>query len=447
GARGGNHGLSSPAGEEGKRGPRGEPGSAGPLGPPGERGTPGNRGFPGQDGLAGPKGAPGERGTAGAGGPKGASGDPGRPGESGLPGARGERGFPGERGGAGPQGLQGPRGLPGTPGTDGPKGLTGPIGPPGPSGPNGEKGTDGQPGLKGDQGEGSYWFLDLKALVVLRDLLVPPDSLVLLAESAPLGNPGGVGPSGPPGKDGPKGVRGGGGPPGRQGDAGLRGPAGTSGEKGDPSEDGPSGNAGSDGPPGRDGSPGVKGCNIDTIKVFCNMETGKSCVHPKPASIPHKNWWSNKSKDRKHVWLGETMNGGFHFSYGSDSLAPTSASTQMTFLRLLSTEASQNLTYHCRNSQQPLGTYSVMEDGCTKHTGQWGKTVIEYRSQKTSRLPLVDIAAMDTGGADQEFGGRIRWLHLKLHPAVLMALSGLAEVYFWGEKETRAQGTQAVRAL
>lgn len=29
-------------------------------------------------------------------------------------------------------------------------------------------------------------FLDLKALVVLRDLLVPPDSLVLLAESAPL---------------------------------------------------------------------------------------------------------------------------------------------------------------------------------------------------------------------------------------------------------------------
>lgn len=39
-----------------------------------------------------------------------------------------------------------------------------------------------------------------------------------------------------------------------------------------------------------------------------------------------------------------------------------------------------------------------------KHTGQWGKTVIEYRSQKTSRLPIVDIAPMDIGGADQEFG-------------------------------------------
>ena len=81
------------------------------------------------------------------------------------------------------------------------------------------------------------------------------------------------------------------------------------------------------------------------------------------------------------------------FSYGDDSLAPNTAAIQMTFLRLLSTEASQNLTYHCRNSVAYLDaatgnlkkalllqgsndveiraegnsrfTYSVMEDGCT----------------------------------------------------------------------------------
>lgn len=57
-----------------------------------------------------------------------------------------------------------------------------------------------------------------------------------------------------------------------------------------------------------------QGCTIDAIKVFCNMETGESCVQPKPNSIPRKNWWSSKSKDRKHVWFGETMNGGFHVS-------------------------------------------------------------------------------------------------------------------------------------
>lgn len=44
--------------------------------------------------------------------------------------------------------------------------------------------------------------------------------------------------------------------------------------------------------------------------------------------------------------------------------------------------------------------YSVLQ----KHTGQWGKTVIEYKTQKTSRLPIVDIAPLDIGGANQEFG-------------------------------------------
>lgn len=57
-----------------------------------------------------------------------------------------------------------------------------------------------------------------------------------------------------------------------------------------------------------------QGCTVDAIKVFCNMETGESCVLPKPSTIPRKNWWSSKSKERKHIWFGETMNGGFHVS-------------------------------------------------------------------------------------------------------------------------------------
>lgn len=85
--------------------------------------------------------------------------------------------------------------------------------------------------------------------------------------------------------------------------------------------------------------------------------------------------------------------GLMQFSYGDDSLAPNTAAIQMTFLRLLSTEASQNLTYHCKNSVAYMDastgnlkkavllqgsneveiraegnsrfTYSVMTDGCT----------------------------------------------------------------------------------
>lgn len=170
------------------------------------------------------------------------------------------------------------------------------------------------------------------------------------------------------------------------------------------------------------------GSTADAIKAFCNMETGETCVQPTIASLPKKNWWTAKSKDRKHIWFGD-MNGGFQFSYAQNN---PFASVQMNFLRLLSTEASQNVTYHCKNSiaymDQASGnlkkalllggsneveiraegnsrfTYSVLEDGCKKHTGRWGKTVFEYKTTKTSRLPILDIAPRDIGGADQEFG-------------------------------------------
>ncbi|NBI73792.1 hypothetical protein D3Z50_22805, partial [Clostridiaceae bacterium] len=49
-------------------------------------------------------------------------------------------------------------------------------------------------------------------------------------------------------------------------------------------------------------------------------------------------------------------------------------------------------------------TYTVTEDGCTSHTGTWGKTVIEYKTTKTTRLPIIDIAPMDIGAPNQEFG-------------------------------------------
>lgn len=57
-----------------------------------------------------------------------------------------------------------------------------------------------------------------------------------------------------------------------------------------------------------------QGCTLDAMKVFCNMETGETCVYPNPATVPKKNWWSSKGKEKKHVWFGETMNGGFHVS-------------------------------------------------------------------------------------------------------------------------------------
>lgn len=179
-----------------------------------------------------------------------------------------------------------------------------------------------------------------------------------------------------------------------------------------------------------------QGCTLDAIKVFCNMETGETCVYPTQSTIDQKNWYiSNNPREKKHVWFGETMSDGFQFDYGSEGSDPADVNIQLTFLRLMATEASQNITYHCKNSvaymDQETGnlkkalllqgsneieiraegnsrfTYSVIEDGCTQHTGQWGKTVIEYKTPKTSRLPITDVAPMDIGAPDQEFGVEI----------------------------------------
>lgn len=81
------------------------------------------------------------------------------------------------------------------------------------------------------------------------------------------------------------------------------------------------------------------------------------------------------------------------FQYGSEGADPEDVSIQMTFMRLMSNQASQNITYHCKNSIAYMDsasgnlkkalllqgsndvevraegnsrfTYSVSEDGCT----------------------------------------------------------------------------------
>ena len=94
-----------------------------------------------------------------------------------------------------------------------------------------------------------------------------------------------------------------------------------------------------------------------------------------------------------HSWASYHCFLPSQFSYGDDNLAPNTANVQMTFLRLLSTEGSQNITYHCKNSIAYLDeaagnlkkalliqgsndveiraegnsrfTYTVLKDGCT----------------------------------------------------------------------------------
>ncbi|KAG7256117.1 hypothetical protein CRUP_025723 [Coryphaenoides rupestris] len=88
----------------------------------------------------------------------------------------------------------------------------------------------------------------------------------------------------------------------------------------------------------------------------------------------------------------------------------------MTFIRLLSKEASQTITYHCKNSvaykDEKTGTLkkALILKGSNdlelkaEGNNRFRYTVVEDRCTKTARLPIVDVAPVDIGGPNQEFG-------------------------------------------
>jgi len=342
----------------------------------------------------------------------------------GLPGRKGDQGEKGEIGTKGPPGLSGPKGESGPIGPMGMKGAEGPPGLPGLEGPPGPKGTNGATGPKGDSG--------------------------------PLGPPG---PAGPPGelpllppdilfqRDSPKAYR----RPKRD----VRGDNSDGEVKSRPQKDSdvdlitvytdiynmrielekikkPIGTRESPARTCQDlhyGHPQMKdgfywidpnlGMTDDAVKVYCNMSAGgETCVSPDvhASRMPNIPW--RKSTEG---WYS-TLRGGFRISY--DSLGPV----QLTFLRLMSSEAHQNFTYTCINSAAWFDSRSgnhnsaiklqgdnddefspqtnkpnILLDGCKTKRAE-SKTVFEVRTEKLGQLPLVDFYPVDYGKPHQAFG-------------------------------------------
>lgn len=100
-------------------------------------------------------------------------------------------------------------------------------------------------------------------------------------------------------------------------------------------------------------------------------------------------------------------------------------------MRLNSNSVRQNITYHCRNSHAHKDSFGnetpyikvlsndeleihtaghiknrlkVLSDECNKKDGKWHKTVFEYTSKITERLPISDIAVFDVADPNEEFG-------------------------------------------
>jgi hypothetical protein len=164
------------------------------------------------------------------------------------------------------------------------------------------------------------------------------------------------------------------------------------------------------------------GSPVDAIEVYCDIKLHLTCITPSPSQVFKGVWYKGPSK---HVWFGEDMEEGFPFTYKADQI-------QLTFLQLLSTEAYQNITYHCRNSvayydreeknydkaalfmtsndlelvaKKPRKfRYNVVKDECQYKSENWAQTVFEFKTERTRRLPIVDFAPYDIGGDDQAFG-------------------------------------------
>lgn len=76
------------------------------------------------------------------------------------------------------------------------------------------------------------------------------------------------------------------------------------------------------------------------------------------------------------------------FSYGDGNLAPNTANVQMTFLRLLSTEGSQNITYHCKNS---IAYLDEAAGNLKKALLIQGSNDVEMRAEGNSRFTYTAL--------------------------------------------------------
>lgn len=132
-------------------------------------------------------------------------------------------------------------------------------------------------------------------------------------------------------------------------------------------------------------------------------------------------------RERPSTWYSQYKRGSL-LSYVDAEGTPVGV-VQMTFLRLLSASARQNITYNCYQSVawedaatgshdkaiRVLGSNDeeishdnspyirALVDGCATRKG-YQKTVLELDTPKVEQVPIVDLMFNDFGEANQKFG-------------------------------------------
>lgn len=144
------------------------------------------------------------------------------------------------------------------------------------------------------------------------------------------------------------------------------------------------------------------GCTDDAIQVFCDKTTMETCLTAETHLVTNATWYTGRPK---RIYYSN-MRGGVKFTYAEK--------TQLTFLRLLSIEARQTVTFYCRNvdanleflnsREDVLRDYEILENTCQSASDIWGKAVISYQTDITDNLPIDDFSVGNLGADNQEFG-------------------------------------------
>jgi len=169
-----------------------------------------------------------------------------------------------------------------------------------------------------------------------------------------------------------------------------------------------------------------QGCSRDSFKVYCNFTAGgESCIFPDKKSEGAR--LTSWVKENPGSWFSEFKRGKL-LSYVDAEGNPIGV-VQMTFLRLLSAAARQNMTYNCYQSvawhDQSQDSYDkairflgsndeemsydnnpyirALVDGCAVKKS-YERTVLEINTPKVEQVPFVDIMFNDFGGQTQKFG-------------------------------------------
>lgn len=126
----------------------------------------------------------------------------------------------------------------------------------------------------------------------------------------------------------------------------------------------------------------------DAVLVHCDFERKMTCVN----SSPQRSQSIRYTGDEKEIWLSDAS-GGMKLTYKADN-------NQLHFLQMLSSSASQDVTYHCKKSvayfDQEKSNYRKAIKLLT-----WNDAELTARGSHHLRYEVVEDGCKVRGSAEQ----------------------------------------------